>query len=143
MADDTLAVINLLGEISARAQLRLAAMGEGLVPALVPFQGKLLALIGRKPGWSQQQLAAAVQRDKAQVARTVKELEALGLVAREAAAGDWRSRSLRLTEAGAALFAELQARRAALGAEMLGGLSAEQRVVLGEMLVSVRDRLKE
>ncbi len=57
MADDTLAVINLLGEISARAQLRLAAMGEGLAPALVPFQGKLLALIGRKPGWSQQQRA--------------------------------------------------------------------------------------
>ena len=37
MADDTLAVINLLGEISARAQLRLAAMGEGLAPALVEF----------------------------------------------------------------------------------------------------------
>lgn len=139
--DDTRELLDLFGEVSNAAQLRLGQMCQAIEPTLAPFAGKLLAMIGRRPGWSQQRLGAAVQRDKAQVARTVKELEQLGLVLRAASAEDWRSQCLRLTAAGERVFAEIQARRAQLGAEMLAELSGDQRAVLREALELMRGRL--
>lgn len=134
-------LINLLGEVSGSFQARLQEVASLRAVKLAPFQARLLTIIGRRPGCSQQELAGWTARDKAQVARTIKELDSLGLLTRAAHESDWRSHRLGLTEEGLRTSTRLLADREALGAVVTDGLSADQRQIVIDALKSMRDRL--
>ena len=123
-------LIDLLRTVSsgfqARMQEQVAAEGSGLTA----FQARLVNLIGRHDGVSQLALGSFTDRDKAQIARAVKELEVRGLVARAAHASDWRSKCLSLTEAGRQMQTCLNEARRALATEVLGGFSDEEKATL-------------
>ncbi|MBP2274652.1 MULTISPECIES: MarR family winged helix-turn-helix transcriptional regulator [Alphaproteobacteria] len=134
-------LVSLLGEVSAAFQARLQELGAIRVLGLAPFQGRLLAILHRRPGSSQQELAAWTGRDKAQIARTIKELEAAGLLARTAHESDWRSHRLSLTGDGERACALLLKERAALSAAAMANLSVEERHLMAGALSKMKQQL--
>jgi DNA-binding MarR family transcriptional regulator len=104
---------------------------------------RVLHLVARQPGTTLADLVDAARLTKQSLSRTIKELEAKGLVARGASQSDRRRRPLRLTEQGATLEERLNGglrRRLALayraaGAEAVAGF---HQVLLG--LVDERAR---
>jgi len=111
------------GGFQNRMQVQVATHGAGLTA----FQARLINLIGRSEGVSQLTLASWTDRDKAQIARAVKELEGRGLVTRSAHASDWRAKCLALTAAGKRIHAELNDLRADLAAFALANLTKEEK----------------
>ena len=104
---------------------------------------RLLHVIGREPGVTMARLQGAVRLTKQSLSRLLKELEARGLIMREADRRDRRQRPIRLTAAGRELDEQLNARlrrriaaayRAA-GAEAVAGY---HKVLLG--LLDERER---
>lgn len=132
MAQDNL--LELLSAVSNLFDRKLRDMAADVTPDLHFSQAKAIGFLGRNPGCSHQAFAAALERDKGQIARLVKELELRGLVRREADPQDWRAQCLFLTEAGHAIFAPLQAGRDAIGHAALAALSEPQRADLGQHL---------
>lgn len=138
MSDD---ILDLMAVVSNGFQARLRAsvsQGDGALPF---GHGKALAYIARYPGCSQQRLADLLDRDKAQITRLVRDLEARALVRREAHESDWRARGLHLTESGTAALRDGMAQRSALGMAMLSSLSNAERDALWNALVKMRDAL--
>ncbi len=135
MADE---LIDLLREVSHAFQARLQDLPAFEALGLTPFQGRLVSVIGRRPGISQQAIAARTGRDKAQVARTVKELEARGLLRRATHEHDWRMQCLSLTEAGARAAAAIDAERDALGVQVVRDIDPAQRAAMVSGLAAIR-----
>ncbi|WP_260924094.1 MarR family winged helix-turn-helix transcriptional regulator [Novosphingobium sp. 9] len=85
----------------------------------------LVYLESGEPGMRQGDLARITGVTEASIARTVKHLEAAGLVERVADEHDGRARQLSLTAEGLELAQRLDARLARLRAELLEGLPSE------------------
>ena len=105
------------------------------------FQARVIAFFARHPGASPQALAKASGRDKAQVARAIKELESRDLLTRSHDAKDRRVACLMLSPSGEELAAALLEQRQALGAAMLEPLSQTERDSLGLLLDKMLARL--
>jgi DNA-binding MarR family transcriptional regulator len=129
--------ITLLREVSTNFQQRLSEMPVIAELHLAPFQARLLSVIGRSPGISQQALAASTERDKAQIARVIKELERRGFVARSAHQTDWRAQCLNVTEEGERASALLDLQRAELVNKALRECSAEEKDALYRTLEKI------
>ena len=136
-------LVELLREVSGFFQSCLQELPSFRDLKLAPFQGRLLTLVSRRPGCSQQKLAVWMDRDKAQIARTIKELEARGFLIRSAQKSDWRSYSLILTAEGERACALLMQERAALALAVTAELSAEERQVMTGALNKMKRRLKD
>lgn len=134
-------IADLLADLSHRFKARLRDRDDADAPDLSPFQAKALAFIGRVPGAAQHELVERSGRDKAQVARIVKELEERGLVTRHPDARDGRVLRLELSAAGAEQFARLLRLRAAIAADMMRGLSPAEQQALGDLLRRLRKNL--
>lgn len=132
-------LVSLLGEVSAAFQTRLQELGAIRALGLAPFQGQLLAILYRRPGSSQQELASWTGRDKAQIARTIRELKAAGLLTSTAHESDWRSHRLSLTEEGERACALLLKERAALSRTATAKLSFEER----DLMVGALGKMKQ
>lgn len=134
-------VIDLLRGVAhafqSRMQMEILAHGAGITA----FQGRLINLIGRSEGVSQLTLASWTDRDKAQVARAVKELENRNLVLRSAHASDWRLKCLSLTAEGQQIHAELNDLRARLASVALDMLTSEEKNALRLGLGKMREAL--
>jgi DNA-binding MarR family transcriptional regulator len=139
--DDEL--IDLLRMVSsgfrARMQARIAASGMGLTT----FQARLVNLVGRHEGVSQLALGSFMDRNKAQIARAVKELEVRGLVARRAHSADWRAKSVVLTAEGKRMHAHLGGVRKQLAVDVLGSLSDKEKQALRSGLEKMSGVLRE
>ena len=137
--DDEL--LDLFGAVANAFHARL----QGLVVLdelrLAPFQARTLSLIARYPGCTQQALSTSTGRDKAQVARTIKELETRGLITRQAHRRDWRAQSLSVTPEGKQASKLLLRHRAQAGVEMLQDVSLKEREFLRRVLSKMRARL--
>jgi DNA-binding MarR family transcriptional regulator len=136
-------LIDLLREVSGSFQSCLHELPSLHDLKLAPFQGRLLAIVGRRPGCSQQELAGWMDRNKAQIARTIKELESRGLLTRSAQKSDWRSYSVTLTVEGKRACALLMQERAALAAAVTAELSTEERHVMTGVLNKMKRRLND
>lgn len=136
-------IIDLLRTVSsgfrARMQAQITASGLGLTA----FQARLVNLIGRIEGVSQLELGSLLDRDKSQIARAVKELEACGLVIRRAHTADWRTKCVTLTTEGKRKLARLDGMRKQLAAGVLGGLSEEEKHALRSGLRKMNAALRE
>ena len=131
------ALINLLREVSTNFQLRLSEMKAVEELKLAPFQARLLSVIGRSPGISQLALAVSTERDKAQVARAIKELEHRGFVARSAHESDWRTQCLNVTKEGKRAAALLDVQRGELVAKALSECSIKEQNALCRTLEKI------
>ncbi|ODT78257.1 MAG: MarR family transcriptional regulator [Pelagibacterium sp. SCN 64-44] len=107
---DILAVMNQ----PQRDEALLETAGVRLDRALFP----LLVGIGRLGPVGVVDLAERVGRDHTTVSRQIGKLEALGLVQRQAGAGDRRVREAMVTPDGAAMLAALDQARARIGSKV-------------------------
>lgn len=131
------AVIDMLRRASGAFQARLQEMPAIAELGLSPYQARLLSVIGRYPALSQLSLAAATERDKAQVARTIKELEKRGLVERTQHETDWRTQCLSLTGAGTRAASLIDTQRAELAATALRECSPDEQDALYHLLAKI------
>ena len=77
----------------------------------LPLNGmhvRLLQMIARQPACTAQRIAASTSRDKAQITRVIKELEAMDLVTRSPNPEDRRSQLLALSKTGQGLMTRIQ-----------------------------------
>jgi DNA-binding MarR family transcriptional regulator len=124
-----------------RAQLRHA---PGLdASGLAPFQAKVLMVIDRRPDTTPRQLADHSGRDKAQVARVLKDLESRGLITRHPDPTDGRVSRLALTETGARAVEALCHRRQAIAEQMLSEVSEDEQAALIKTLEKMRAALEK
>ncbi|TYC90461.1 MarR family winged helix-turn-helix transcriptional regulator [Novosphingobium sp. BW1] len=124
---------NRMRNIAESFQDHLAHMPALRELALTPFQARLLRVIGQRPGVSQLELARRTQRDKAQIARAIKELDTRGLVERRAHPDDWRSQCLFLTPSACTAREKVEDQRreiAALAFSSLGEAEQDQLMTL-------------
>lgn len=134
-------LIDLLGEVSHRFQQRLREEIQVADVGLTQFEAKTLAAIAREPGSSQQAIAAKIGCDKAQMTRAIKTLEVQSLVVRETSADNWRTRNLKLTEAGRRVFVVLQRCRSNIARDCLANVSPDDREHLARILKRMADDL--
>ena len=111
--------------------------------ALGPVHLRALSLCQANPGWTQQQLGQAMGRDKGQVARLIRDLEAQDWLARTPDAQDGRVWRLGVTTAGAKECARFLAVEAEVAADLLGALPVQEREQLQRVLESLHARLEK
>jgi DNA-binding MarR family transcriptional regulator len=80
-------------------------------------------------------------RDRAQIARTIKELEGRRLLLRSAHESDWRSHSLTVTSDGKRACTIIAGARTGLGADVTQDLTPAERGVMVVALQKMKDRL--
>ena len=87
------------------------------------------------------QLAQRVGLDSSTLVRVVDLLESRGLVVRETDASDRRSKSLRLTEQGLAVVADVRGKLHQVEAQVLAGMDARTVSTLREDMQQLHERL--
>lgn len=97
------------GELITRFQRVISELADRVSPGLLPGGYKVLTTIARREGVTLSALADHMMMDKGQLSRTIRELEARGLVSRTADPADGRSSLLSPTPEG---LARLEAARA-------------------------------
>jgi len=105
---------------------------------VAPMLGRLLKLIGRRPGITQQDIVVFTRRDKAQVARLVKELLAQDLVRREQDKTDKRAYRLYLLPQGEEIAARIRDMQARVADQFLSNLSAKEMSLLENLLKKIQ-----
>ncbi len=101
---------------------------------ITPVQFAALTVIRARPGLDQATLASAIAFDRATTGGVIDRLEAKGLVRREIAKGDRRSRRLHLEPAGAAVLEGVSPIVLNVQDLILAGLSASERAALMRLL---------
>lgn len=134
-------IIDLLRTVANSFQMRMKERIAHSDAGLSAFEARLLHLIGRHDGISQLTLGAFTERDKAQIARTIKALEASGLVTRSVKTTDKRSKSLRLTATGQEKHRQLTQLREQIAIQALNGLSSEEKQLLHASLAKMTHAL--
>jgi len=134
-------LIDILSDVSNRFQQQLRGDVQTFDIGLTPFESKVLVTIGNLPGATQREVAAWLGCDKAQLARAIKTLGVRSLVARTPSVYDWRAWNLMLTPKGRAVFANFQARRAAVAQACLANVTTEEREMLFSILTKMADGL--
>lgn len=111
-------------------------------PDLTPMDARVLGYFGRHPGATLKDLGAHSGRDKAQLARLIKGLREAGWLRAEADPEDRRNQRLWLTDAGAALHQRMSVAMREVSRRAVSGLLPQERRVLADLLVRVRDNLR-
>ncbi|MGL4322837.1 MAG: MarR family winged helix-turn-helix transcriptional regulator [Beijerinckiaceae bacterium] len=129
----------------ARLHARLAGgVGQRLrVAGLTIPQFDVLSALTENDGMTQQQLAERLYVTKGNISGILDRLTEQALVTRTALASDKRSNSLSLTAKGRALAQKGMAIHHAYMMETMGALEPGQRKLLGDMLVILRERVRE
>lgn len=98
--------------------------------------------VGYHPLCTHKELMEYLHADKAQVARTLNEIEDNGWIERVPHPEDKRSRRLQLSAQGKALFNAMRKRRAKVGETMLKGSSDEEQLQLLALLTRMREQME-
>lgn len=100
---------------------------------------RLMAVLGEGMPLSQRELVDATRMDKVTISRASATLVDRGLVTREANDTDRRSHRLVLTAAGESLYDEIAPVALAMEQALLDCLSPSEQILLGDMLLRLRD----
>ncbi|MDZ7921463.1 MarR family winged helix-turn-helix transcriptional regulator [Rhodoferax sp.] len=114
-----------------KAQMGLSLAEAGIT--LSPLHLHILSHCKAHPGGNQQALVQASTRDKGQIARITKELEAQALLHRSPDPQDGRSQILELTPAGLEACALFEAQHTALVQRMFATVTPEQLAVFTDV----------
>jgi len=122
----------LLGYLGQKSRARFIAMLEPL--GFHPREFGLMAVVAKRPGITQQELASLARVDPSSMVALLDELEARGLAERRVDPEDRRRRAVHLTDKGreAVRSLEREARKAAK--DFLSPLSREEQDKLNELL---------
>lgn len=104
---------------------------------------RLLYLILSRPECTANGLATSTGRDKAQITRVIKELEAMGLLVRTPHPSDKRSQILALSALGRQLMARTRHAEQAVEARLLKGMSKEEVALFLALAHKMLDNLRE
>ncbi len=125
----------LLAQVGAHAAKR---FGEALAPLkMTPPQAGILRVLVGASGLSQRELAARMGIHPSRLVAIVDEMEAVGLVTREANSDDRRQYALTVTAKGREVMGELGAVARRHNETLLRSLAAEERVVLVGLLEKI------
>lgn len=129
----------------ARLHARLAnAVSQRLREAGVTIpQFDVLSALTENDGMTQQQMAEKLYVTKGNISGILDRLTEQGLVTRTALATDKRSNALALTAKGRAVVKKAMAIHHAYMMETMGSLEPGQRALLGDLLVVLRERVRE
>ncbi|MFF0952865.1 MarR family winged helix-turn-helix transcriptional regulator [Rhizobium leguminosarum] len=141
MDEELLQIMELFGAVNNGFQIRLQGLAGLETVGLTAYEARTLALIARHPGCSQLMIGTWTDRDKAQVARTVKELEARKMIVRRVNPTDWRAHSLEISAEGKRCFDFLDAQRHQIGADMMQDVSVDEKRVFARALAKMKVRL--
>lgn len=114
---------------------RMRALGHDLTSP----QFATLAVLARAPGIDQATLAGMIAHDRPTIGGVVERLEAKGLVTRRQNEKDRRAKVLELTEAGRALHDTLLPAVRAIQADLLPGLTPEERAEFTRLAAKVAE----
>ena len=120
-----------------RAQMRQRM--EQIHPELTFGELRVLMHVGQHPGCTQKALVERSLADKAQMARTLTQLESRLWLTRSESTADRRVRHLRLTDEGQQLYERLAAGRSALASELLKDCPEPMQAQLLSLLHQARD----
>lgn len=107
------------------------------------MDSRVLGFFHRHPGATQSDLVQHSGRDKAQIARLIKNLRDLGLLDAETDAKDRRIVRLSLTEEGIAVQAGLKQAARQLTTKSVAGLSSAEQQQLRDLLKKVQSNLEK
>ncbi|WP_374349366.1 MarR family winged helix-turn-helix transcriptional regulator [Chitinimonas sp.] len=136
-------VMELIHDIMHRFRARQYQALRDSPHAITHMEAKTLNFFRRRPGATQRDLAEHSGRDKAQLARLVKNLKELGLLRGEVDESDRRNLKLHLTASAEALLQSLQAEHSQLAELAMAGLDASERSQLEALLLRVQANLHE
>ncbi len=107
---------------------------RGDADGLAPGAWRALLFFARNPRSTPSDLAVHAQRDKAQIARLIKDLVDAGYLRREPDPKDGRSHLLTLSARGRAIEEKMSAHRRRLGLRLVAGFSQRERAQLSSLL---------
>ena len=109
---------------------------------LTHMEAKALGFFGRNPGATQSDLVAHSGRDKAQLARLIKNLREKGLLEASTDGEDRRSVRLALTAAGKAAHEAIHRQGRFVSEVAIRGLGKEQCATLVDLLLHLKSNLQ-
>ncbi|QXZ09278.1 MarR family transcriptional regulator [Comamonas sp. Y33R10-2] len=127
-------VFEVLHDLMHQFRARLLESLERIQPGLTFNEFRILMHAGRHPGITQKELVEHSHTDKAQMARTLAQLQDKGWLDRSASQADKRVRCLQLSAQGQQLFTQLKNRREQIATELLRDFPADQQTQLRELL---------
>lgn len=132
------AFMTLFGSAQQVLKTRMQDQAE---QGLGPLHLRALCLCLRNPGGTQQQVVQSMGRDKGQVARLIRELEERHFLVRTPDERDRRVWRLTVTPEGKEKCQWFSAIEAQLATDMFGGIGAEKREQLAQLLNELRARI--
>ncbi|OAD83610.1 MarR family transcriptional regulator [Comamonas thiooxydans] len=132
-------VFEVLHDLLHLFRARLLESLEAVQPGLTFNEFRILMHTGRHPGITQKELVEHSHTDKAQMARTLAQLQDKGWLERSASEADKRVRCLQLSTRGQQLFDQLKSRREQIATELLSDFPAAQQALLHDLLLQARD----
>lgn len=132
-------VFEVLHDLLHLFRARLLESLEAVQPGLTFNEFRILMHTGRHPGITQKELVEHSHTDKAQMARTLAQLQDKGWLERSASEADKRVRCLQLSTRGQQLFDQLRSRREQIATELLSNFPAAQQALLHDLLLQARD----
>jgi DNA-binding MarR family transcriptional regulator len=136
--DDIYAQIQEL-QYAMKAQI-LEAFRED-ADGIAPGAWRALLFFDQNPGSTASDLAAHTQRDKAQVARVIKDLVDAGYLKREPDPKDGRSHLLTVSARGRAINSRMSVHERRLGLRLVAGFSERERAQLSLLLRRLRENV--
>ena len=132
-------VFELLHDLLHLFRARLLQSIDIAQPGLTFNEFRILMHTGRHPGITQKELVEHSHTDKAQMARTLAQLQDKGWLERSASEADKRVRCLQLSAQGQQLFDQLRHRREQIATELLSDFPEAQQGLLHELLLQAKD----
>lgn len=127
-------VFELLHDLMHLFRARLLQSLQELDAELTFNEFRILMHTGRHPGITQKELVEHSHTDKAQMARTLSQLQDKGLLERSASEADKRVRCLQLSAQGLALFEQLRQQRERIAENLLSAFPAAEQQQLRALL---------
>ncbi|WP_427771259.1 MarR family winged helix-turn-helix transcriptional regulator [Comamonas thiooxydans] len=132
-------VFEVLHDLLHLFRARLLESLEAVQPGLTFNEFRILMHTGRHPGITQKELVEHSHTDKAQMARTLAQLQDKGWLERSASEADKRVRCLQLSARGQQLFDQLRHRREQIATELLSDFPEAKQGLLHGLLLQARD----
>ncbi|MCP3031595.1 MarR family transcriptional regulator [Halobacillus sp. A1] len=108
---------------------------------LAPEQNLIMMLLWEKDGWTQNQLAHQLDKDKTNIARMASSLEKKGFITRRFCTDDRRSLELYLTDSGRALKEEVLPVAEVFNDVVTEGISDEELEQLDRLLTKMQKNM--
>lgn len=135
-------VFELLHDLMHLFRARLLQSLQELDAELTFNEFRILMHTGRHPGITQKELVEHSHTDKAQMARTLSQLQDKGLLERSASEADKRVRCLQLSTQGLALFEQLRQQRERIAEDLLSAFPAAEQQQLRALLQYALDSVQ-